>query len=690
MTTTLLNEDQKAKARARRSARVTERRVSGASAATATNKSVSSHDDDRLSQKIAADADNKVIEGAASLPGRDALSASEQRRLSSTSNKSAASGGSKSLSKKNKKKSTTAPTRNASNGSVSVLSIDEDGEFVNDGDYEDEDEEENLAIVAVPTMLYSQESSKAGSTVSSNVAASVSSQQGTGQDDITDTETGDVEPTELARNTARDTPMQPGAMRVVPSHMLNSDGAVPMEEDLHDSRAKLDEDEDIDEETGMNPVSNSNNSNADLVDAELIDEEADRRRLQETLEGVLHSQDAIQVVDVEAEDKLKRERQRRNLLIYLGIGIVLTVVIVTVVVVSLQKAQESLNPPTEMPSSSPTMAPTTRISAVQMYIEDKFEVTIPHIEDFASMPAEEFSMLPRARAIQWLTEEDTTTTFPFESEEDEYAFYDRYVAVVFAYSTAYTAWNDNTNWLNGTVSTCDWFGLSCNDDGRISVIDLASQNLRGTIPSEIGFLEDLDFVFLFRNELTGTIPTEMGKLGDVDFMYLNENQLTGTLPDELSGLLDADDLFLFGNQFTGTIPESFGQLIDVVNLYMHDNRLTGSIPSSLSQLKRLQRLYLNNNELSGEIPTEISGIIGMERLQLQFNNLSGTIPAELGNFLALAVLQLQGNNLVGDMPQEICDHRDLLIDDLEILEADCEDVNCPCCTNCDQGGGEDN
>lgn len=67
--------------------------------------------------------------------------------------------------------------------------------------------------------------------------------------------------------------------------------------------------------------------------------------------------------------------------------------------------------------------------------------------------------------------------------------------------------------------------MGCNDDGRIPVIDLAVQNLTGTIPTEIGFLEDLDFVFLFRNELEGTIlPTEMGNLGDVDHMYVANEQ----------------------------------------------------------------------------------------------------------------------------------------------------------------------
>ncbi|KAL3906489.1 MAG: hypothetical protein SGILL_009251, partial [Bacillariaceae sp.] len=332
--------------------------------------------------------------------------------------------------------------------------------------------------------------------------------------------------------------------------------------------------------------------------------------------------------------------------------------------------------PTDEPSSSPTAAPTSRLSAVQMYIEEAFGGPI--------QPIEEYPFLPQAQAIEWLNNEDTTTTFPFESEEDEYAFYDRYVAAVLGFAWKYENWNDNTNWLDGGVSTCEWQGLSCNDDGRISVMDLAVQNLQGSIPSEIGFLDNLDFVFLFRNALTGSIPTEMGNLGDVDFMYLNENELSGSIPDEMAGLLDADDLFLFGNQLTGTIPEGFGDLVDLVNLYMYDNQLSGSIPSSLSKLKLLQRLYLNDNRLDGEIPPELGGIIGLQRLKLESNALTGDIPPELGGFLSLSLLTLQGNDLEGTMPDDICLLRDNgSIDNLEVLEADClTRLTCDCCTAC--------
>ena len=495
----------------------------------------------------------------------------------------------------------------------------------------------------------------------------------------------------LSRADARTLQNQPGAMRVSPGFAASS----PEESAIRQAEENLEyENEDADPETAAvtsnlvaamtNPsAAGDTNKRADEeqdpeeIAAELVDEETDRRRLQETLEGVLKTQNAVQVVDVEAENRLKAKRQRRNMICYVIIGIILTVVIVVAVSVSVKNNQPT-TAPTELPSMAPTMAPTSRLSAVEDAV----------LQGFGDLPPTDNENSPQSRAIDWLTYDDTTITFPIdpEDEDSQNFFNDRYAAVVLAFSTMHEYWIDNAGWLDPALSVCDgWKGLTCNDDGRIGVIDLAIQNLTGTLPTEIGVMDNLDFLFMFRNFLTGTLPTELGNLGDVDFFYLNENQFTGTLPKELAGLLDADDLFLFGNQLTGPIPESFGNLIDVNNLYLNDNQLSGSIPSSLSQLKQIKQLYLNNNALSGNIPSELGGIISMERLLLQNNELTGEVPTHLGSFLGLQVLTLQENMLTGAMPDEVCDLTDEeeRIDHLKILVADCNEMfNCNCCTRC--------
>ncbi|KAL3922058.1 MAG: hypothetical protein SGILL_002412 [Bacillariaceae sp.] len=630
--------------------------------------------------------DNDTISTAsnASRISEDQRSKARARRGSRVTERRVSSESIRSAYSNVESKTSAAPKRATSNGSVSVLSIDE-GSPLEEGDVSEGNDADDVA--EVPAILYSQDSKAATTATTAASSSSVyskdgnkSTAQGEDDEDIVD-EILSAQPTELSRANNRNMPpAQPGAVRIVGmgqdfSESHNDDADNIGNIDIENFQAV--DIENQDNHLGAAKKELHMDADGNLIDAELVDADTDRRRLQETLKDVLHSQDAVQVVDVEAEDKLKRERQRRNLWVYGGIAVVLTIIIIVAVVVSVQKVQESnTEAPSAAPSSSPTAAPTSRISAVQMYVEEVFGGPIPSVE--------EYPFLPQARAIQWLTEEDTTTTFPFESEEAEYAFYDRYVATVMGYAWKYLNWNDNTNWLDGDLSHCEWQGLSCNDDGRISVLDLAVQNLQGNIPSEIGFLDNLDFVFLFRNSLTGNIPSEIGNLGDADFMYLNENQLTGSIPNEMGGLLDADDLFLFGNQLTGTIPETFGDLVDLVNLYIYDNQLSGSIPSSFHKLKLLQRLYLNNNRLEGGIPPQLGGIIGLQRLKVENNLLTGLIPSELGDFLALELLSLQGNGLAGPMPDAVCNLRDNgAIDNLEVLEADClAQVQCDCCTAC--------
>ena len=86
---------------------------------------------------------------------------------------------------------------------------------------------------------------------------------------------------------------------------------------------------------------------------------------------------------------------------------------------------------------APSAAPTSRESAVVSAV----------MEEFGDIPFDEAS--PQRRAIQWLTEKDTTITFPLDSEELQYGFYERYVAAVCAYTTQYWFWVKNDNWLTG-------------------------------------------------------------------------------------------------------------------------------------------------------------------------------------------------------------------------------------------------
>ena len=77
---------------------------------------------------------------------------------------------------------------------------------------------------------------------------------------------------------------------------------------------------------------------------------------------------------------------------------------------------------------------------------------------------------------------------------------------------------------NDPCSGTPWYGLTCNSDGEVVMLNLNYNGLSGTIPTQLGLLTSLTSgddgdgdgngveVFLLGNELTGTLPSEIGAL----------------------------------------------------------------------------------------------------------------------------------------------------------------------------------
>ena len=243
------------------------------------------------------------------------------------------------------------------------------------------------------------------------------------------------------------------------------------------------------------------------------------------------------------------------------------------------------------------------------------------------------------------------------------------------------SWTRRDNWLtNAPVD--DWHGLATRLNGRLYSIDLRSNGLTGSIPSEIEAFEELGVLTLSDNDITGSIPPETGRLGRLEYLDLGgngltgsipafgnrlvsirllDNQLTGSVPAELGRLSRLEQLNLASNEITGSIPSELGQLATLEYLGMSGNGLTGSIPPELGQLARLEQLRLANNGLTGAIPPELGQLSQLEHMGLASNDLAGALPAEIGNLRGLEGLFLSENpNLSGLMPRTLLNLRELV------------------------------
>jgi hypothetical protein len=108
--------------------------------------------------------------------------------------------------------------------------------------------------------------------------------------------------------------------------------------------------------------------------------------------------------------------------------------------------------------------------------------------------------------------------------------------------------------------------------------DMYSNNMQGSIPEELGDLEQLTSLVLYHNRLNGTVPQALGGLKQLTYLVLDANQLEGTIPARLGNLKQLTGLSLYHNRLEGSIPAELAGLSRLVGLSLHDNRLTGVIP----------------------------------------------------------------------------------------------------------------
>lgn len=149
-------------------------------------------------------------------------------------------------------------------------------------------------------------------------------------------------------------------------------------------------------------------------------------------------------------------------------------------------------------------------------------------------------------------------------------------------------WTNNTGWEQVTFETpqtnCnlnDLFGIKLNEQGRVYLLDLSSNQINGSIPRELGNLTNLVKLELSYNNFSGNIPRELGNLSNLIAINLSDNQLGGSIPTEignLANLKELEELDLSNNYLTGEISE-FRNLSNLKYLDLSSNRIRGNIPT---------------------------------------------------------------------------------------------------------------
>jgi hypothetical protein len=215
-------------------------------------------------------------------------------------------------------------------------------------------------------------------------------------------------------------------------------------------------------------------------------------------------------------------------------------------------------PPTDTPTTGPTGAPSTSFPTatptpnqfflLALFLQNDYNVVFPDDPD-----------APSFLAIEWLLAEAAAMASelllgPKLAQRFSLITLDFAFNVPNETKKSFTQMNSwDYNWGVVDVDECDWKGITCVND-TVTSLDFGDLKLGGTIPPEIGLLQDVTFLDLSQNRLSGRIPEELYELTNLDHLYLFQNALTGTLSTRLGNMNNLTHLHLSHNQLSGSIP----------------------------------------------------------------------------------------------------------------------------------------
>ncbi|XP_044476921.1 probable LRR receptor-like serine/threonine-protein kinase At3g47570 isoform X2 [Mangifera indica] len=212
------------------------------------------------------------------------------------------------------------------------------------------------------------------------------------------------------------------------------------------------------------------------------------------------------------------------------------------------------------------------------------------------------------------------------------------------------------NW-SISIPICNWVGISCGGHHeRVTVLNLSSMDLGGTISPHLGNLSFLVNLDLSYNNFHGHLPNELGQLRRLRVFSISNNTISGgAIPDALYNATTLEALCSHDNKIQGSISPEIAKLTRLVIFRLGNNFLSGSIPwSSIYNCSSLQMFRLSNNSLSGSLPDGLCNRLPkLEWLTLTANGLSGQLPRSLGNCSEAVAYSFSENKFTGLIPQNI-------------------------------------
>jgi Leucine-rich repeat (LRR) protein len=238
-------------------------------------------------------------------------------------------------------------------------------------------------------------------------------------------------------------------------------------------------------------------------------------------------------------------------------------------------------------------------------------------------------------------------------------------SAMFDLPVLYFVYMDN-NYLTGTVPHT-FAGAY-----ELSAVSFGNNQFTGPLPA-YGNQPYMEGITVYQNWFTGTIPVAIANCWRAGYFEVQDNLLSGTLPPEVGGMQNLLVLYTGFNYLTGSVPSTFGNLTRLSYLHMSNSLLSGRLPS-LAAIPVMYDLEIEHNLFSGDL----SGFLDPVRqpalsvVLVNNNQLTGTLPDDLFQTSSLTVFTANVNCFHGSIPEALCAARamsSLVLDGLRSARA---------------------
>ena len=125
------------------------------------------------------------------------------------------------------------------------------------------------------------------------------------------------------------------------------------------------------------------------------------------------------------------------------------------------------------------------------------------------------------------------------------------------------------------------------------VVSLSDMDGSGTIATEIGYLTSVRENIVVNGKFSGTVPSELGLLAlDQSLVFRNQDGISGSLPSQIGMLDELHTLVAYSSSFTSSLPSELGQLNVSRTFAFAFTSIGDTIPSQLGTFSNLNGTYI--------------------------------------------------------------------------------------------------